>query len=150
MTQVQKVTDKRIEELLNKYDQTMSDLPKQYTTDQKSAAIRTACECYMDQSGYEAMGSYICRLADIIDRMDWALTNAGAKDNAAEKEQPGGMDMSRMVMTYDPDTGNILKAEDLTPFELTAINAYVLDIANSHPERYEINVISKAAEAEEE
>ena len=145
MTQVQKVTDKRIEELLNKYDQTMSDLPKQYTTDQKSAAIRTACECYMDQSGYEAMGSYICRLADIIDRMDWALTNAGVK------EQPADLSgMSRMVMTYDPDTGNILKAEDLTPFELTAINAYVLDIANSHPERYEINVISKAAEAEEE
>ena len=78
--------DKRIEELLNRAGQTISDLPKPSESSfAYSGKLEEACEAAMKFSkGEEAkepvyfelvLADYILHLTDIIDRFEWALEN---------------------------------------------------------------------------
>ncbi|MBQ1516279.1 MAG: hypothetical protein IIZ51_10570 [Lachnospiraceae bacterium] len=62
--------DERLEKLLNRAGQTISDLPGRYgyTTEQERAAIEAAA----DFGGDDVL---ILHLSDVIDRMEWALEN---------------------------------------------------------------------------
>ena len=79
--------DERIEELLNRAGQTISDLPKGYLLNAGEAkAIQgVACRWFIDDDAPEGVAlrnlvsiplyQYILHLTDIIDRMEWALDN---------------------------------------------------------------------------
>ena len=79
--------DKRIEELLNRAGQTISDLPKGYflNAGEAKAIQGAACRWFIDDDAPEGVAlrnlvsiplyQYILHLTDIIDRMEWALDN---------------------------------------------------------------------------
>lgn len=79
--------DKRIEELLNRAGQTISDLPKGYLLNAGEAKTvqGVACRWFIDEDAPEGVAlrnlvsiplyQYILHLTDIIDRMEWALEN---------------------------------------------------------------------------
>lgn len=81
--------DKRIEELLNRAGQTISDLPRKqgepYSGENCQKANGTAWRWYLnvdtDMDDYDSTRSkfvlklYILHLTDVIDRMEWALEN---------------------------------------------------------------------------
>lgn len=85
--------DERIEALLNRAGQTISDLPKSdgkhltYDRESRSSAEHVVF-AYAKQSGYVDVidclamhQDYILHLTDVIDRMEWALENAcGERD----------------------------------------------------------------------
>ena len=79
--------DERLEELLNKAGQTISDLPKSdgrhltYDKDSRSNAEHEVF-AYAKKSGYVDVidclamhQDYILHLTDVIDRLEWALDN---------------------------------------------------------------------------
>lgn len=73
-------TDKRIEMALNRVHQTMVDLPDLYDKDMSDRAIDTAVEwCGIPKKNLEtalnAVGSYVCHLADIIDMFEVGVHN---------------------------------------------------------------------------
>lgn len=72
--------DERLEALLNRAGQTISDLPKTYP----KAKIHTAVDAACDWNGINtivAFVQYILHLTDIIDRMETALENVcGERD----------------------------------------------------------------------
>lgn len=61
--------DERLEKLLNKAGQTISDLPSsiEYSIEQEEAAMEASADF---GAGREA---YILHLTDVIDRLEWAL-----------------------------------------------------------------------------
>lgn len=65
--------DERIEALLNRAGQTISDLPKSYPYGQIGDAFNTAHIWNGWRGKASAYGAYILHLTDIIDRMEWAL-----------------------------------------------------------------------------
>ena len=78
--------DERIEILLNRFGQTISDLPtandykRQHSQIPHLIAAMDAAEAWYDPESNEkiaySMMAYICHLVEIIDRMEWALSNA--------------------------------------------------------------------------
>ena len=87
--------NERIEKLLNRFGQTISDLPTPadhsygpaYDTPHHAMAKKEACIFIMDEwkddegvmeveDGEKALLDYICHLADVIDRMETALETA--------------------------------------------------------------------------
>ena len=79
--------DERIEKLLNRFGQTISDLPKANDYKRNRRMIKTmisaencADDWYNPDCSYDfyqyAYPAYICHLADIIDRMEIALETA--------------------------------------------------------------------------
>lgn len=75
--------DERIEKLLNRFGQTISDLPKPQTADYAygKSHIAKAYEAATEwhgriNSGSLDTGDFICHLADVIDRMEAALETA--------------------------------------------------------------------------
>lgn len=75
--------DERLEKLLNRFGQTISDLPKSrnedYAYDMISLddADREAVQWQEGNlPGYRYSEDYICHLADVIDRLETALENA--------------------------------------------------------------------------
>lgn len=78
--------DERIENLLQAYGQTISDLPTANDCKRQhrhiphmNAAMDAAVDWYDPDSEEEyfyAMEAYVCHLSEIIDRMEWALSNA--------------------------------------------------------------------------
>lgn len=73
--------DERIEKLLNRFGQTISDLPKPtnssyaYGRAHRKKANYTA-KIWDEELGFENNEDYICHLADIIDRLEIALETA--------------------------------------------------------------------------
>ena len=70
--------ENRIETLLNMANNTISDLPKpgEYSMESLNAALDTVAEwAGVRTAGIIEIGAYICHLADVIDRMEWALSN---------------------------------------------------------------------------
>lgn len=68
--------DERLEKLLNKAGQTISDLPKAYTKEAEREAVDASYvwagedgECFITPI------DYILHLTDVIDRLEWALDN---------------------------------------------------------------------------
>lgn len=80
--------DERIEKLLNRFGQTISDLPKAENykwNDKYEGSKNAASNCVEQWYGHcslpeefsdEALPAYICHLADVIDRMEIALETA--------------------------------------------------------------------------
>ena len=83
--------DERIEKLLNRFGQTISDLPKPrmywaYTSVHRDKASETALKLHKADDSPQAFipdtlkliccTDYICHLADVIDRMEAALETA--------------------------------------------------------------------------
>lgn len=77
--------DERIEKLLNRFGQTIEDLPKAsddfpydyaYSKESKNSARRAALVFAHDRNGFNVLADYICHLADVIDRMEAALETA--------------------------------------------------------------------------
>lgn len=87
--------DERIEKLLNEFGQTISDLPKPKEKDNaySASSLIDARETARDWCGNfmyitNASDDYICHLADVIDRMEWALSNAKVRfDDLKQKLQ---------------------------------------------------------------
>ena len=89
-------TDERIEKLLNEFGQTISDLP---SSDGHTYQLFNTVMGWYDPSAkeevdwasqyyLEACECYICHLADVIDRMEWALNNAKVRwDDLKQKLQ---------------------------------------------------------------
>lgn len=76
--------DERLEKLLNKAGQTISDLPKGNRKEgaypgQKVSAMQAVCQFdrMLDVSDFGILNclDYILHLTDVIDRMEWALDN---------------------------------------------------------------------------
>ena len=67
--------DKRIEELLNRAGQTISDLPKRYRQEHRNTAFDAADKFGGSLSMTQDFENYILHLTDIIDRFEWALEN---------------------------------------------------------------------------
>lgn len=96
--------DERLEALLNRAGQTISDLPKGYLLTSKDGKNLSdvACQWFIDEDAPEGVAlrnivsiplyQYILHLTDIIDRLEWALENVcGERDylrKAIEKEIP--------------------------------------------------------------
>lgn len=71
--------DERIEALLNRFGQTISDLPERYSDARMSSAHGEAAKWTMRSSRVVRLSAeveYICYLADVIDRMEAALETA--------------------------------------------------------------------------
>lgn len=75
--------DERIEKLLNRYGQTIADLPKPteedyaYEEEHRKAAMEAAMKwSRVNYSAGSFLRDYICHLADVIDRMEAALETA--------------------------------------------------------------------------
>lgn len=66
--------DERLEQLLNRAGQTISDLPKRYTEDEERNAV-DASYAWAGEEGERFVTpiDYILHLTDVIDRMEWAL-----------------------------------------------------------------------------
>lgn len=73
--------DERIEKLLNKAGQTISDLPSsiEYSIEQEEASMEAAADF---GAGLEA---YILHLTDVIDRLEWALDKTVRERDYLEK-----------------------------------------------------------------
>lgn len=73
--------DERLEKLLNRAGQTISDLPSsiEYSIEQEEAAMEAAADF---GAGLEA---YILHLTDVIDRMEWALDKTVRERDYLEK-----------------------------------------------------------------
>ena len=67
--------DERIEELLNRAGQTISDLPKRYRQEHRNTAFDAADKFGGSLSMTQNFEDYILHLTDIIDRMETALDN---------------------------------------------------------------------------
>lgn len=85
MTKNEQINE-RLEQLLNKAGSTLEGLPKEYSYDQCVSAIHMAFEAFPDAQ--MESGSYMCRLADIIDRFEVALNNVLVEREALLNEQP--------------------------------------------------------------
>ena len=85
--------DERLEALLNRAGQTISDLPKAYSlsTIEAKDIQETACQWLISEGAPEGVAlrnlvsiplyQYILHLTDVIDRMEWALENVcGERD----------------------------------------------------------------------
>lgn len=78
--------DERIDNLLQAFGQTISDLPtandykRQHSQIPHLIAAMDTAEAWYDpedsQESVYGMAAYICHLSEIIDRMEWALSNA--------------------------------------------------------------------------
>ena len=74
--------DERIEKLLNRFGQTISDLPKPTTelyAYESSTRLKASCTARNWENGkhvYSTYYDYICHLTDVIDRMETALETA--------------------------------------------------------------------------
>lgn len=88
--------DERIEKLLNRFGQTISDLPKPSFTDfaysykHRQNARKAAYRFDYDEDGEfnkSSVDDYICHLADVIDRMESALENAARYANCISCEE---------------------------------------------------------------
>ena len=101
--------DKRIENLLNMANNTMADLPKH--GEYRMESINAAFTAVDEWAGVQAAGNlaeyaeYICHLADVIDRLEWALTNtlqelreAQSRETATRAERAGVIMDSMMGM----------------------------------------------------
>lgn len=69
--------DKRIEELLNRAGQTISDLPKDYSDEMcmRAYACVQLWRSENELSTWHECLKYILHLTDVIDRFEWALEN---------------------------------------------------------------------------
>ena len=67
--------DERIEKLLNRFGQTISDLPKltEYSAVTRGCAMFAA---FRAGAEFPQLSGYLCHLADVIDRMEAALETA--------------------------------------------------------------------------
>lgn len=71
--------DERIEKLLNRFGQTIEDLPKRYSATSQASARKEAAKFDLQTRRVVSISpesSYICHLADVIDRMEIALETA--------------------------------------------------------------------------
>lgn len=72
--------DKRLEELLNRAGNTISDLPTfkdwERLPNEVKEERRHLLHTYAAESGWHKSDAYVMHLADIIDRLEWALSNA--------------------------------------------------------------------------
>ena len=71
--------DERIERLLNRFGQTIEDLPKRYSATSQASARKEAAKFDLQTRRVVSISpesSYICHLADVIDRMEAALETA--------------------------------------------------------------------------
>jgi hypothetical protein len=83
-------SDERLEQLLNRAGQTISDLPKAYTEEAEREAVDASYvwagedgECFITPI------DYILHLTDVIDRLEWALDNVTReRDYLLEKYVP--------------------------------------------------------------
>lgn len=66
--------DERLEQLLNRAGQTISDLPARYDEYAHSLAAYRATQWSMNLS-WRQYTDYILHLTDVIDRLEWALEN---------------------------------------------------------------------------
>lgn len=66
--------DERLEKLLNKAGQTISDLPTRYDEYAHSLAAEAA-ETWSSRITWRRYTDYILHLTDVIDRLEWALDN---------------------------------------------------------------------------
>lgn len=67
--------DERLEQLLNRAGQTISDLPKRYEQTARSGAFDAADQFGGSLSMTQNFEDYILHLTDVIDRLEWALEN---------------------------------------------------------------------------
>lgn len=67
--------DERIEKLLNRAGQTISDLPKRYEQAVRNNAFDVADHFGGSLSMTQNFEDYILHLTDVIDRLEWALDN---------------------------------------------------------------------------
>lgn len=67
--------DERIEKLLNRAGQTISDLPKRYRQEHRNTAFDAADKFGGSLSMTQNFEDYILHLTDIIDHFEWALEN---------------------------------------------------------------------------
>lgn len=101
--------EKRIECLLNTANSTLKDLPKH--GEYRAESINAALTAVDDWAGVQAAGSlveyaeYICHLADVIDRLEEALTGtlqelreAQSRETATRAERAGVIMDSMMGM----------------------------------------------------
>lgn len=73
--------DERIENLLNRAGQTISDLPKRYEQEHRNTAFDAADHFGGSLSMTQNFEDYILHLTDVIDRMETALENVcGERD----------------------------------------------------------------------
>lgn len=83
--------DERIENLLNEFGQTISDLPKRYEQNNRNSAFDSADKFAGSLSMTQNFEDYICHLVDVIDRLELALERAiWERDNPlqdTEKEE---------------------------------------------------------------
>lgn len=114
--------DKRIEELLNRAGQTISDLPRKqgtsvsepYSGEYRKKANGSAWRWYLniddsDMDDYESIRStmvlklYILHLTDVIDRLEWALENVcGERDYLKQQFRSHGYrDCKSCAHRYD-------------------------------------------------
>ena len=69
--------DERLEKLLNRFGQTISDLPELYGDESRESGVTGAIKWSRKTGGRVlAVENYICHLADVIDRMETALETA--------------------------------------------------------------------------
>ena len=77
-------TDKRIEELLNRAGQTISDLPKDYQDAAECMRAYAEVQKWRSENNLSTQHEcekYILHLTDVIDRFEWALENVcGERD----------------------------------------------------------------------
>lgn len=66
--------DERLEQLLNRAGQTISDLPDRYDEDAHRLAAYRA-EQWSMRITWRQYTDYILHLTDVIDRLEWALEN---------------------------------------------------------------------------
>ena len=71
--------DERLEALLNRAGNTLSDLPTfrdwEKTPNDVKEERRHTLRTYAAESGWHKSDAYVMHLADIIDRLEWALSN---------------------------------------------------------------------------
>lgn len=80
-------TDERIEELLNKAGQTIMDLPLFYSAEERQqakAAVRErmSSRLFVSATDYQDM---VLHLTDVIDRLEWALSNQLTRPHKEDK-----------------------------------------------------------------
>ena len=69
--------DERLEKLLNRFGQTISDLPEIYEDESRESGVNSAIKWSRKTGGRVlAVENYICHLCDVIDRMETALETA--------------------------------------------------------------------------
>lgn len=76
--------DERLERLLNRAGQTISDLPDHYDEYAHNLAAREATQ-WSGMISWRQYTDYILHLTDVIDRMEWALENVIGERDYLEK-----------------------------------------------------------------